>query len=263
MPTSAFSRTAVVVLCAVAWLVRAAADGAEASDFVDYCRSPDGQFEMQDEALQQAGASGVEIPYRVLERREISHLKGYCLSNNPAAQGRRYYHEARTYVLRISFNLSNQPLETDMICELASDGLPAAYNCDRKVVEIDTRSGGVSSAPSSQVGSSRWDHNGSVMRLDAQGKRRRFIYEAPRQGLQRVGVTAGTVLFDGERAGNGYSGTAYIFNKRCGPQAYAVSGPVSSGERRVTLYGNAPRVGSNCEVRGVRRDVLVFDLIGN
>ena len=35
---------------------------------------------------------------------------------------------------------------------------------------------------SSALAQSLWDHNGSQMRLEAQGNNRKFIYETPRQG---------------------------------------------------------------------------------
>ena len=107
----------------------------------------------------------------------------------------------------------------------------------------------------------RWDHNGSIMRLEADGTRRRFVYAAPRPGMRRVGVRNGMVLFDGRRDGRVYQGTARIFNKRCGQFTYRVRGEVSDDERRVVLFGQAPRVGSDCQIRGRRDDRLEFDLL--
>src|SRR5437016_4979405 len=109
-----------------------------------------------------------------------------------------------------------------------------------------------------QGASSIWDHNGSAVYLSADGAGRRFYYQAPRAGLQEVGVQPGNLLFDGRRDGNRYSGTAYVFSKSCGGLAYAVSGPVSSDQRSVTMYGKAPTVSTNCRVVGYRDDVLVF-----
>jgi hypothetical protein len=109
-----------------------------------------------------------------------------------------------------------------------------------------------------QGASSIWDHNGSAVYLSADGAGRRFYYQAPRGGLQEVGVQPGTLLFDGRRDENRYSGTAYVFSKFCGALAYAVSGPVSPDQRSVTMYGKAPTLDSNCRVVGYRDDVLVF-----
>jgi hypothetical protein len=109
-----------------------------------------------------------------------------------------------------------------------------------------------------QGASSIWDHNGSAVSLSADGASRKFYYQAPRAGLQEVGIQPGTLLFDGRRDGNRYSGTAYVFSQLCGALAYPVSGPVSPDERSVTMYGKAPSVSANCRVVGYRDDVLVF-----
>ena len=107
---------------------------ARASDFSHECRSADGSFVIFDETLYASGAQDRAIPYTVLKRTTLSHTKGYCLSNASPDSGRRYGHEHKKYVLRIRFRHHGQSLTTDAICELSSDGLPAAYNCDRRVV---------------------------------------------------------------------------------------------------------------------------------
>jgi uncharacterized caspase-like protein len=105
-----------------------------------------------------------------------------------------------------------------------------------------------------------WNHNGSTMRLITDGARRRFVYDNPRQGIREEGVTSGTLLFDGTRSGDNYSGSAHIFSSRCGRRAYRVSGSVSSDQRTVTMAGQAPRLGRNCETVGYKDDELVFEL---
>src|SRR5262245_45534398 len=102
---------------------------------------------------------------------------------------------------------------------------------------------------------SLWDHNGSVVVLEANGAARKFLYRSPRPGLP---VASGTLLFSGKKDGNSYSGTAYVFSRKCGPLGYAVSGPVSDDQRTVTMYGKAPRVDSSCNVVAYRDDTLVF-----
>jgi hypothetical protein len=101
-----------------------------------------------------------------------------------------------------------------------------------------------------QGASTRWDHNGSLVSLSATGARRQFHYESPAADLLQIGVQPGTLLFDGRRDGNKYSGTAYVFSKVCGARAYAVVGPVSPDQRAVTMYGKAPTVNSSCRVIG-------------
>jgi hypothetical protein len=106
-----------------------------------------------------------------------------------------------------------------------------------------------------------WDHNGSQVYLSSSGPLRQFRYQAPVSDLLQLGVQPGTLLFDGRRNGNQYSGTAYVFSKLCGALPYAVAGPVSPDERTVTMYGKAPLVNTNCHVIGYRDDIdiLVFN----
>ena len=112
------------------------------------------------------------------------------------------------------------------------------------------------------VNTRMWNHNGSTMRLVAEGGVRRFYYENPRQGVRSEGVSTGTLLFEGTRSGNIYSGTAYIFTSRCGKRAYSVSGSVSNNDRLVTMVGQAPRLNSACQVVGYQSDNLIFEYLG-
>jgi hypothetical protein len=106
-----------------------------------------------------------------------------------------------------------------------------------------------------------WSHNGSLMRLLANGTEREFLYEVPRTGLSAVGVSKGTLLFKGIKAGNSYSGTAYVFSQ-CGATPYNVSGPVSDDQRQVTLYGRAPIKDRQCSIASYRDDTLIFKFEG-
>jgi hypothetical protein len=115
-------------------------------------------------------------------------------------------------------------------------------------------------ADSWQNASSFWDHNGSIVGLEAEGNHRRFIYAFPRTGMQNAGATEGALLFDGETSGTSYAGIAYIFNARCGQTPYTVSGPILDNGRRVVMHGRAPRIGRNCQVSGYFEDTLVFTL---
>lgn len=109
-----------------------------------------------------------------------------------------------------------------------------------------------------------WNHNGSEMRLRADGDRRTIVYERPRTLIARQGVARGTVLFEGTISGPAgeYSGTAYVFSARCGKQAYAVTGELQNDGRRIYLSGEAPRRDtSTCAVQGSREDALAFDFV--
>ena len=58
-----------------------------------------------------------------------------------------------------------------------------------------------------------WDHNGSQVSLSANGARRQFHYQTPAADILELGVRSGTLLFDGRRNDNQYSGTAHVFSR--------------------------------------------------
>jgi hypothetical protein len=105
-----------------------------------------------------------------------------------------------------------------------------------------------------------WDHNGSLVYLEADGAGRRFYYQQPRPGMTEVGARPGALLFDGQSAGGNYFGTAYIFNRRCGRLPYHVQGPILEEGRRVKMIGQGPRVDQKCNIPGYLEDVLEFKL---
>ncbi|PIE07508.1 MAG: hypothetical protein CSA74_06785 [Rhodobacterales bacterium] len=89
-----------------------------------------------------------------------------------------------------------------------------------------------------------WDHNGSLMRLTANGQARSFTYAAPRPGMVEVGVRPGTLFFNGYRDGNLYYGTARVFSDRCGANTFHIEGWLTS-ETHMVLEGWRP-VFRNC-----------------
>jgi hypothetical protein len=91
-----------------------------------------------------------------------------------------------------------------------------------------------------------WDHNGSVVYLVANGQSREFHYQKPRAGMLEVGARPGSLLFRGEIDNGQYSGTAYIFSPDCGQIPFQVKGPILDDDERITLTGQAPRLGRNC-----------------
>ena len=108
--------------------------------------------------------------------------------------------------------------------------------------------------------SSFWEHNGSAVALFANGPSRVFRYESPRPGMRDLGVLKGTLLFNGTKSGDTYSGTAYIFSSHCGATPYSVAGNVSRDGKLVTLAGNAPSMfDSACHPIAYRHDVLKFE----
>lgn len=114
--------------------------------------------------------------------------------------------------------------------------------------------------PDTARADSCWTHNGSLMRLQAQGQNRWLSYEAPRQALRPAGVRHGTLLFDGTTAGDWYSGTARVFSSACpgAPLEYPVAGPVLRNPLRIVLRGTR-QLHQDCAPTGQTvQDELVF-----
>jgi hypothetical protein len=108
---------------------------------------------------------------------------------------------------------------------------------------------------------SRWDHNGSIIYLIANGPSREFFYEHPRPGMLDVGAKPGSLLFQGEAGDGQYSGTAYVFNRQCGRLPFHAKGPILEGGERILLTGQAPRVGRNCRTYSSYSTSLEFRLL--
>lgn len=111
-----------------------------------------------------------------------------------------------------------------------------------------------------RAGDSCWNHNGSIVRLEANGDLRRFVYEDPRPSLRAAGVEAGTMLFEGSTKGSRYYGKARVFSASCPgePLDYFVSGPVNAARTQVTLSGKR-EVYVGCRPTGrFKVDRLVF-----
>ena len=105
-----------------------------------------------------------------------------------------------------------------------------------------------------------WDHNGSLMRLQAEGNKRWFYYEVPRPVLQQAGVHRGTLLFEGYKQNNWYDGEARVFSKHCpgNPLIYSVQGPVRADQLQVTVRGTR-ELHKKCNPTGeFVEDTLVF-----
>src|SRR5947209_715032 len=88
--------------------------------------------------------------------------------------------------------------------------------------------------------SSLWDLNDSVLGLYKNGAERIFRYEQPREALQQEGVGSGTVWFKGTLSGNTYTGTAFVFHRRCGARPFDVEGTLDDDERRIAFSGEQP-----------------------
>lgn len=116
----------------------------------------------------------------------------------------------------------------------------------------------VAAAPAAPAGPSLWDHNNSVMSLEASGAARRIYYRQPREGMLRAGAQPGSLVFDGRQSGRQIVGTAYIFAGSCGQKPYQVQGEVRD-DGSIVMHGLAPRINrSTCQAVDTRADELVF-----
>ena len=105
-----------------------------------------------------------------------------------------------------------------------------------------------------------WLHNNSLMKLEDSGRERWFYYARPKPSLRPSGVRQGTLLFNGRKSGDWYSGTARRFSRFCRgtPLEYFVEGPVLQNPLRIVLRGTR-EVHRRCVNTGqVASDTLVF-----
>lgn len=108
---------------------------------------------------------------------------------------------------------------------------------------------------------SRWEQNGSIFYLTNDGPARRIYFESPRPDLVDIGVKKGALLFEGNKVGNKYEGTAYAFARSCDAKAYDARGDISADEKQVVLSGRAPEISSSCKIVGYRDVFFVFKFI--
>jgi hypothetical protein len=242
---------------------------ARAGDYAHHCRSADGNYAMSDEELKAVNTAngretGRAIPYKVLRKFELRKTAGFCIARNAPKGQRRFPHAATTYALHIRFRRNGQRIKTFMLCEMASSGLPASYNCDREVQTLDwtarSKVATVDTTPRRQKRRTvRWMHNGSEVRIVAKGPRRQVVFVSPNENLARLGVTSGDPIFEGRREGNRYIGQAFVYSKNCAAKTYKVDGRVHKGERRVVVFGRKPIADRDCRT-DYHEDVrLVFD----
>jgi hypothetical protein len=107
------------------------------------------------------------------------------------------------------------------------------------------------------TGSSRWEQDGSIVDLIADGASRKFFYEKSHDGAAK----RSSLFFSGQKEGNHYSGVAYASTANCKPRGFQVSGDVSADEKQVTLRGKRPILDSSCKVTSYSEEPLVLTFI--
>jgi hypothetical protein len=110
---------------------------------------------------------------------------------------------------------------------------------------------------SAQGAGKLWNHDGSILRLEAVGRGRRLYYVEPHGS---VTAKSGDIAFEGVREGPTYSGRAFQFTENCPPLAYRVKGSVSAGEVTLKIAGRKPRRDAQCNIVSYSDDELVFRL---
>jgi hypothetical protein len=108
---------------------------------------------------------------------------------------------------------------------------------------------------------SYWKSANSIMQLEARGINRKFFFYKPSGAELKAGAKAGSLRFDGQISGKGYTGTAFLYSEKCGRSAFQVSGEIENDDSRVILSGRAPHVDSNCRKIGRTDQTLIFDFM--
>jgi len=108
----------------------------------------------------------------------------------------------------------------------------------RKLPDNKDQGHAVSSLSSFPI-SSYWNHNGSIMGLVVEGRKRTIVYVEIRGGIAKF-VKPGSVLFSGISNGNQYKGKAFRFSENLPPIDYEVEGPIMNEGSKVVLTGKAP-----------------------
>lgn len=161
--------------------------------------------------------------------------------------------------------LSKFPSATHPPRDLRIQAALEGYNNGSPCIGRNIETGSASTSSSHSIaGPGLWHHNGSSMKLLANGSTRKFMYVEPRAGLDSVGIREGSVAFEGTRTSEGYSGTAYVYSSKCGRLGFPVSGPVATDQRSVTMHGKAPvRSAADCRTREFRDETLIFTFSGS
>jgi hypothetical protein len=119
-------------------------------------------------------------------------------------------------------------------------------------------------SPSSKApapGGTYWKSDGSIMRLEATGIKRKFFFYKPSDVELNAGAKTGSLRFDGQISGKGYTGTAFLYSDKCGRSAFRVSGEIENSDSRVILSGRPPHLDNDCRKIGRTDQTLIFDFM--
>jgi hypothetical protein len=117
-----------------------------------------------------------------------------------------------------------------------------------------------SSVPA-ELKTSRWTFNGSGMYMTADGRRRRVFYETPRESLDVLGISSGSLIFDGELSGSRFTGNVVAYAPGCTILKYPVNGILNPDGRSFSLMGRRPARDDWCNIVGSTDVTLIFEFV--
>lgn len=172
------------------------------------------------------------------------------------AKAREWYAKAREL---------GSPDATSRLEALASRGATSVAPTSQSAAMVPTgleTPSQVQPREASASAGSYWKHDGSIMRLQATGIGRKFLFYKPSDAALETGAKPGSLRFEGQISGKVYTGIAFLYSRKCGRLAFPVSGEIQNNEGQVTLSGKAPQVDGDCRAIGKIDDTLVFVFMG-
>jgi TIR domain len=103
---------------------------------------------------------------------------------------------------------------------------------------------------------SYWEVDKSIVYQEATADERQLFYVEPSAEMRARGIEPGTLMFEGRKAGDSYTGKVYAYAPGCDPVSYEVSGPILDGPK-IELIGKAPRIDHACRKLDVEDARLV------
>ncbi len=117
--------------------------------------------------------------------------------------------------------------------------VPKCWLCTAVVLFVSSETGFSEQARLPYVlNGSDWNLYGSALRLNVDGPKFRFTVLNPDHFLSLAEVRPGSVLIEGTIHGSSVSGTASMFDRRCGSLLYEISGSIDLASTRMLLNGS-------------------------